>query len=247
MAYELTGRAVHVWPVSTHAPDAVIEQFRFLLTPDETDRAGRFRFDHLRRSFILARGALRVLLGRYLNIAPGGIEFSYGSKGKPALAAPGLPQFNVLQFNASHSGDLALFAFTMDCEVGVDVEAIRPMPDLEDVAKRFFCAEENAELMALPAGQRERGFFLCWTRKEAYIKATGEGLSTPLDAFRVTLQPSEPAGMVHLERDPIAAQAWTLHDLAPAPGYAAALAYRDSPRPLEILPFFNPKQLLDIA
>jgi 4'-phosphopantetheinyl transferase len=242
MAYELTGRAVHVWPVSTHAPAAVTEQFWFLLAPDETDRAGRFRFDHLRRSFILARGALRVLLGRYLNIAPGGIEFGYGSKGKPALAAP-----HRLQFNASHSGDLALFAFTTDCEIGVDVERIRPIPDTEDVAKRFFCAEETAELMALPAGQREHGFFLCWTRKEAYIKATGEGLSTPLDAFRVTLQPSEPAGMVHLERDPIAAQAWTLHDLTPAPGYAAALAYRDSPRPLETFPFLNPKQLLDIA
>lgn len=242
MAYELTGRAVHVWPVSTHAPDAVIEQFWFFLAPDEMDRAGRFRFDRLRRSFILARGALRVLLGRYLSIAPGGIEFSYGSKGKPALAAP-----HRLQFNASHSGDLALFAFTLDCEVGVDVERIRPMPDIEDVAKRFFCAEETAELMALPAGQRGHGFFLCWTRKEAYVKATGEGLSTPLDAFRVTLQPSEPAGIVHLERDPIAAQAWTLHDLAPAPGYAAALAYRDSPRPLQTFPFFNPKQLLDIA
>ncbi len=242
MAYEFTGRAVHVWPVLTQAPDAVVEHFQLLLAPDETDRAGRFRFDHLRRSFILARGALRILLGRYLNTAPGGIEFGYGSKGKPALAAR-----NALQFNASHSGDLALFAFTTDCEIGVDVERIRPMPDIEDVAKRFFCAEETAELMSLPAGQREHGFFLCWTRKEAYIKATGEGLSTPLDAFRVTLRPSEPAGMVHLERDPSAAQAWTLHDLTPAPGYAAALAYRDSPRPLEKFPFFNPKQLLDIA
>jgi 4'-phosphopantetheinyl transferase len=245
--HELTGRVVHVWPVSTLAPDAVVERFQPLLTQDETDRAGRFRFERLQRSFILARGALRVLLGRYLNIAPGDIEFSYGFRGKPALATPGLPQFNALQFNASHSGDLALFAFTMDCEVGVDVEAIRPMPDIEDVAKRFFCAEETAELMSLPDGQREHGFFLCWTRKEAYIKATGDGLSTPLDAFRVSLRPSEAAGLVHLERDPIAAQAWTLHDLAPAPGYAAALAYRDSPRPLETFPFLNPKQLLDIA
>jgi len=245
--HELTGRAVHVWPVSTHAPDAVVERFRPLLAPDEMDRAGRFRFERLQRSFILARGTLRILLGRYLNTAPGDIEFSYGSKGKPALAAPGLPQFNALQFNASHSGDLALFAFAMDCEVGVDVEAIRPMLDIENVAKRFFCAEETAELMSLPAGQREHGFFLCWTRKEAYIKATGDGLSTPLDAFRVSLRPSEAPALVHLERDPIAAQAWTLHDLTPAPGYAAALAYRDSPRQLETFPFLNPKQLLDIA
>lgn len=242
MEHELTGRAVHVWPVSTYAPDTVVERFQALLAPDETDRADRFRFPRLRQSFTLARGALRVLLGRYLNTAPGDIEFAYGSKGKPALAAD-----NRLRFNASHSGDLALFTFTMDCEIGVDVELIRPMPDIEDVAKRFFCAEETEELMSLSGGQREHGFFLCWTRKEAYIKATGDGLATPLDAFRVTLRPGAPAVMVHVQQDPIAAQAWTLHDLTPAPGYAAALAYRDSPRPLKTFPFFNPKQLLDIT
>ena len=242
MEHELTGRAVHVWPVSTYAPDAVVERFRALLAPDEADRADRFRFPHLRQSFMLARGALRVLLGRYLNTAPGDIEFVYGSKGKPAL-----PVGNRLQFNASHSGDLALFAFTLDCEIGVDVEPIRPMLDIENVAKRFFCAEEAEELMSLPAGQREHGFFLCWTRKEAYIKATGDGLSTPLDAFRVTLRPGVPANLVHLQRDRMAAEAWTLQDLTSAPGYAAALAYRDSPRPLKTFPFFNPKQLLDIT
>jgi 4'-phosphopantetheinyl transferase len=241
MEYELSGRAVHVWPVSTLAPDTVVERFESLLSPDEIERAARFRFEHLQRSFILARGALRVLLGRYLNTAPRELEFSYGSKGKPALAAPHISQ---LQFNASHSGGLALFAFTMDCELGVDVESIRRMPDIEDVAKRFFCAEETAELMSLPAAEREHGFFLCWTRKEAYIKATGEGLSMPLDGFRVTLRPHEPAGFVHFACDPIAAQAWTLHDLTPAPRYAAALAYRDSPRPFAAFTLVNPKQLL---
>ena len=242
MERELRGRAVHVWPVSLYGEDSVVERFQGFLAGDEMDRAERFRFAHLRRSFILARGVLRILLGRYLNAAPGDIEFSYGSKGKPALRTD-----HRLRFNASHSGDVALFAFTMDCEIGVDVEAIRPMPDIEHVAKRFFCAEETEELMALPPDQREQGFFLCWTRKEAYIKATGDGLSTPLDAFRVTLLPGAAAGMIHLERDLIAAQAWTLHDLSPAPGYAAALAYRDSPRPLETFPIFNPKQLLDFT
>jgi 4'-phosphopantetheinyl transferase len=240
--YELSGRAVHVWPVSIYGEDSVVKRFQGFLASDEMDRAERFRFAHLRWSFILTRGALRILLGRYMNAAPRDIQFSYGSKGKPALRAD-----HRLQFNASHSGDVALFAFTMDCEIGVDVEAIRPMPDMEDVAKRFFCAEETAELMSLPPDQREQGFFLCWTRKEAYIKATGDGLSTPLDAFRVTLLPGAAAGMIHLERNLIAAQAWTLQDLSPAPGYAAALAYRDSPRPLETFPIFNPKQLLDIT
>ncbi len=243
MELELTGRAVHVWTVLTQAPDAIVDRFKSVLASDEIDRAARFHFEHLRRSFILSRGALRLLLGRYLNIAARDIEFGYGSKGKPALAA--LP--SRLQFNASHSSDLAVYAFTMDCELGIDVEAIRPMPDIEGIASRFFCVEETAELMSLPSVQREHGFFLCWTRKEAYIKATGEGLHTPLDAFRVTLRPGEPAAMIHLERDPIAARAWTLHDLTPAPGYAAALAYRDSLRPLKTLPIFNPKQLLDFT
>jgi 4'-phosphopantetheinyl transferase len=231
-----------VWPVSIQAPESIVQQFQLLLAPDEADRAARFRFDHLRSSYILGRGALRILLGRYLNSPPQDLAFRYGSRGKPALGAPVR-----LQFNASHSGDLALFAFTMDREIGVDVEAIRLMPDLEDIAKRFFCAEETAELMSLPAGQREHAFFLCWTRKEAYIKGTGEGLSTPLDAFRVVLRPGDPAGIVHLAGDPAGARAWTLHDLRPAPGYAAALAYCDSARPFQLFKSVNPKQLLDFT
>jgi 4'-phosphopantetheinyl transferase len=242
VAFELSGRAVQVCPVSIQAPVAVVDQFRSLLSADETARAARFRFEHLQHSFILARGALRILLGRYLNTAPADLAFTYGAKGKPALAGPAR-----LQFNASHSADLALFAFTMDCELGVDIEAVRPMPDLEDIARRFFSADETAELMALSPGQRDQAFFLCWTRKEAYIKATGEGLSAPLDAFCVTLRPGDPARMVHLECDPIAAQAWTLHDLALDPRFAAALAYRDSPRSLETFKVVTPKQLLEFA
>src|SRR5208282_2181592 len=119
---------------------------------------------------------LRVLLGHYLGVAPGGIEFSYGPKGKPRLAAP-----VDVRFNISHSGGLALFAFTLDCEIGVDVEHIRPLRDMQEIASRFFCAEEATELMSLPAHGREQAFYLCWTRKEAYLKAVGEGLSEPID------------------------------------------------------------------
>ena len=240
--YELPGRVVHIWPVSIETPDPVVEQLRPLLDPVETDRAARFKFEHLRGAFILTRGVLRVLLGRYLHSVPQDVQFRYGSKGKPALLSPG-----GLQFNVSHSGGVALFAFTMDCEIGVDVEGIRPMPDMEGIAQRFFCAEETAELISLPLGQRDQGFFHCWTRKEAYIKATGEGLSEPLDAFRVTLRPGQPAGILHLGRDPAAAGLWKLHDLRVAPGYAAALAYRDTPRPIKEFSLMNPKQLLDFT
>jgi len=240
--YELPGRIVHIWPVSIETPDPMAEQLRPLLAPGETDRAARFKFEHLKAAFILTRGVLRVLLARYLHSVPRDVQFCYGSKGKPALVSTG-----GLQFNVSHSGGVALFAFTMDCEIGVDVEAIRPMPDMEAIAKRFFCAEETAELMSLPHWQRDQGFFRCWTRKEAYIKATGEGLSEPLDAFRVTLRPGEPAGMLHLGRDPAAAELWKLHDVRVAPGYAAALAYRDTPRPIKEFSLMNPKQLLDFT
>ena len=199
-----------------------------------------FRFEHLQRSFIVARGVLRTLLGHYLKTPPRDLHFNYGAKGKPSLAGARI------QFNASHSGDLALLAFTLDCELGVDAEVIRPMPDIEDIAKRFFSTEETAELMSLSAAQREQGFFLCWTRKEAYIKATGEGLSAPLDGFRVTLRPGETARIVHFGHDIDAARAWSLHNLDPAPGYAGALAYRDAPRPFKKFPLANPKQLLEL-
>jgi 4'-phosphopantetheinyl transferase len=237
--FELDGRSVHVYAVRLDAPEAVAAQFDPLLAPDERERAARFRFDHLRRSYTVARGALRVLLGRYLGADPAGIGFLYGSKGKPRLPPPAPVEFNV-----SHSGTLAVYAFTRDGELGVDVEQIRPLADMQGIAARFFCAEESVELMALASAVRTQAFFLCWTRKEAYLKAMGDGLSVPLDGFRVTLRPGEPASMVHLAQDAAAAAAWTLHDLSLAPEYAAALAYRDAPRPLVVFPPIEPAELL---
>jgi 4'-phosphopantetheinyl transferase len=198
-----------------------------LLTPDERDRADRFKFDHLRRSFVLARGVLRVLLGRYLDIDPASIRFGYDEKGKPSLARRG-----PLKFNASHSGDMALYAFTLDCEIGVDVEQVRPFDDLRRIADRFFCAEETTDLMDLPEEQREAAFFRCWTRKEAYVKAIGEGLAVPLDGFAVSLRPDQPARLIHIGHDSEAAADWTLQNLEPAAGYAGAVAYCDAPRTL---------------
>jgi 4'-phosphopantetheinyl transferase len=238
-SFDLGGRNVHIWTVRVEASSAVAAQFELVLGPDEKDRAARFRFDNLRRSFVLARGTLRMLLGCYLDVAPASIQFKYGSKGKPALAAPAC-----VDFNASHSGGLAVFAFTAGCEIGVDVEQIRPLQDIQSIADRFFCSEEAADLMSLPADQRQHGFFLCWTRKEAYIKAIGDGLSAPLDGFRVTLHPSQPARFIHLAHDTNLAQRWTLHDLRLAPNYAAALAYRDSERPVAVLPIIDPAELL---
>lgn len=170
----------------------------------------------------MVRGALRTLLGRHLDAPPESLVFEYGRAGKPALVHPA-----AIPFNVSHSGAIALIALSPEVEVGVDVEAIRPVPEMEKIAERFFCRAEAEDLRRLPKVERNRAFFLCWTRKEAYIKATGDGLSMPLDSFRVVLDPGMTPDFLHL---PEAAGLWTLQDLVPAPNYAAALAYPGPPR-----------------
>src|SRR5262249_7275622 len=155
-----------------------------------------------------ARGALRYLLGHYLHCDPAKVSLVYGLKGKPAVESP-----SSLQFNMTHSGDLAVIAFTVHREIGVDVEQIRPLADMQQIANRFFCTEEATEIMSAPQTERERAFFLCWTRKEAYIKATGDGLSAPLGSFRVTVQHDRPARFIHIQHNETEAKAWMLHDL----------------------------------
>ncbi len=151
-----------------------------------------------------------------------------------------------LQFNMSHSADMALFAFTNGCEVGADIEQVRPIRDMQDVATRFFSSSEAAELATMPPDCSTGAFFACWTRKEAYIKAIGEGLSAPLDSFRVSLRPGEPARFVSINDDKDEAAAWSLHDLAVTPGFAAAVAYRDAPRRVLVLPLVSAGQILDL-
>src|SRR5471030_1076578 len=230
-SFDLCGRDVHVWTLRTGGSGAVAAKFEPVLAPVERAHAKRFRFDHLRHSFVITRGALRYLLGRYLDLHPSIIRFGFGPKGKPALASAA-----GIEFNATHSGGLAVFAFTVGRQIGVDLEQIRPLTGTQHIADRFFCPEEAADIVSLPPSERERDFFCCWTRKEAYVKAIGDGLSAPLDEFRVTVHPNEPARMIHLAHDKNAAKAWTLHDLSLASGYAAALAYRDRQRSVFVFP-----------
>jgi 4'-phosphopantetheinyl transferase len=235
---ELSGGEVHIWTLPTTAASATAVMFEPILAPDELDRARRFHFTHLRESFLIARGALRCLLGRYLDLHPKSIQFSYSSKGKPALEAGAH-----IHFNMTHSGGLAAIAITAGCQIGVDLEQIRPLSDMQQIAARFFCSEETAEIMSLTQGERERAFFCCWTRKEAYVKAIGDGLSAPLDSFRVTVLPDIPAQFVRIGHATADTNAWTLHDLSLGPGYAAALAYRDRQRPLSIFPITDLAEL----
>jgi 4'-phosphopantetheinyl transferase len=214
---------VHVWQASLALAPASVQYLEQVLAADERERAARFHFQRDRVRFVAAHGLLRVILGRYLGDEPGRLTFSLGSHGKPALSAPANAP-HPLRFNLSHSHDVALYAVARSREVGVDVERIRMDQDLMQLAARFFSPGEVAALRALPESILPEAFFNCWARKEAYIKAVGEGLGLDLRAFEVSLRPGEPAALLVTRHDPREASRWALHHLTPAPGYAAALA-----------------------
>jgi 4'-phosphopantetheinyl transferase len=230
--FDFDSRDVHLWIVRLEASEENFARALSYLSPDETARTARFHFDRHRRAFALGRAALRALLGSYLGMDARKLDFAYGPQGKPALADSACR----LRFNVSNSGNLAAYTFTAGCEIGVDIEQHRELHDFENIARRFFAPEETADLLELPAAERTEAFFHCWSRKEAYIKAMGGGLSIPLDSFQVTLRPGVAAGMVSLGGSPEAARAWTLHDFDPDPEYAGAIAYCDGPRALVALP-----------
>jgi len=236
---ELSDRQVHLWIVRLEASDDNFERCLAWLAPEETARAERFRFPRHRRAFALGRAALRVLLASYLGNDAVDVLFVYGPQGKPALAPALENAARSLRFNVSNSGDLAAYAFTIGCEIGVDIERHRALHDFENIARRFFSPQETAELLELPDAEKTAAFFHCWSRKEAYIKAMGGGLSIPLDSFQVTLQPGVAARMVSLGGSEDAARSWTMHDFDPAPEYAGAIAYPDGPRSVQFLPIVS--------
>jgi 4'-phosphopantetheinyl transferase len=209
----------HVWSASLLQPASRLQTLRQTLTPDEQARADRFYFDEHRHRFIAARGILRALLGRYLALKPETIRFAYNDYGKPSLA---VPEASSLRFNVSHSGDMALYAVTHTQQIGVDIELLREVSDIQQIVQRFFSPQEQAEWLRLPVGQQTTGFFNCWTRKEAYIKARGQGLSLPLEQFDVSLTPNRPARLL-ADRHYQDIANWSLESLEPAPGYVGAL------------------------
>lgn len=218
--------AIHVWRVEIGQalPDAVLCARRELLSADEVERAGRLKTRVLRDRYVLCRGALRRLLGDYLGRAPRTLVFEYGPSGKPALCTGRAAGEAPIEFNVSHADDLALIALTRHSRVGIDVERIRSLPDADALVRRFFAPGEQAQYMSLPAESRTSAFFRCWTRKEAFVKASGGGLSQPLDEFDVTLGPDEPARLLRVAGLSTPPGGWSLHSFQPAPGHAAAVA-----------------------
>src|ERR1700732_2234518 len=187
----LSDNVVHVWRASLAVDPSALRRLKSMLAQNELERAERFIFDPDRNHFIAARGILRDVLGRYLQCAPQTIDFVYGTRGKPAISSAG--SRHPLCFNLSHSQGLAVIGIARERELGIDVEMIRPDFASEEIAERYFSANEIADLNKLPTEQRDNGFFLCWTRKEAYIKAKGDGLHLPLDSFDVSVSPEMPA------------------------------------------------------
>lgn len=215
---------VHVWQarLSGH----LVESLESLLSEEETARANRFHFNKDRNHFIVARGLLRQLLAAYLGVAnPAGISLSYAKNGKPFLARELDSSIN---FNLAHSNGLALYAFSFGRELGIDLECAGEEFPGDEIAERFFSATEVKQLQSLPAEFRSRGFFNCWTRKEAYIKARGEGLSMPLNEFDVSLAPGEPAALLRNHKDANEVDRWSMRSISMSPGYVAALVVEGS-------------------
>jgi 4'-phosphopantetheinyl transferase len=213
---------LRLWSIPLDPSPQAVAALGKLLSPDEQERAARFRFDVHRRRYAVGRGALRRLLGRELGLPPEAVTFDYGPRGKPFLAARHAG--SNLQFNLSNSEELALVGFLHGREVGVDVEFLKPMPDAEEIGERFFSIPEREVLKRVARAEKEIAFFNAWTRKEAYLKAVGEGLAVALDSFDVTLAPGEPARMLALNGDPQAAERWFYLHLDPQPRYVGAVA-----------------------
>lgn len=213
---------VHLWSSELDLPGEVRRGLEKSLSPDEVERAQRFHFERDRNRFVVRRGLLRVLLGRYLEMPPRAIRFTYTDLGRPGLA--GGSGTSGLQFNLSGSQGRAIYAVACEQSVGVDIERVRPIPEADRIAELYFSAVERESLRSLPPELQAIGFFNCWTAKEALLKARGYGLSYPLNSFAVTVLPSAPARLLSVAGDEHEAARWSLVRLEPGAGYVATVA-----------------------
>jgi 4'-phosphopantetheinyl transferase len=220
--WQLNGRDVHVWASRLDRPVEQISSFAQMLSPDELERAEGFHFERDRNRFIAGRATLRTILSYYLQWDPVQLRFAYSSRGKPTL--DGWSGGGMLHFNLAHSRGVILVAVTRASAVGIDVEWIHPVTDAENIAARFFSPGEASGLEALPKNQREQAFFNLWTRKEAWLKATGDGLSETLGQIEVSFLPGEPARVLAISGNPEIAASWTLAEFIPATNFVAAIA-----------------------
>ncbi len=223
----LAAGEVHIWRLRLTSPDR--PQLLTILAADEQRRAGQFLFDHHREHFVVGRARMRQLLAAYAQCGANELDFAYENLGKPRFRQPELAAR--FHFNFSNSGDLGLFAITRDQPLGVDLERVRPMQDMLGLAKRYFADSETEKLTRLSSAEQPAAFFRCWTRKEAYLKAIGKGLTFPLRNVEVEFLDDRPCRIYDVNGDRGEADAWTLMHLSPAEEFPAALAIRRRPSP----------------
>jgi 4'-phosphopantetheinyl transferase len=228
---ELTGQDVHCWSVPLICDESSLEFLQTPLSSDERERADRYRFSIHRRRFIVRHAALRIILAAYRGVPACSINFQVDHYGKPELAASLTD--DPLYFNLSHSDELALIAVSRSGPLGVDIERIRPLPDLEAIATQYFSPKEQAAILRLPAEQRLLAFYRCWTSKEAFIKALGMGLQFELNRFDVSVSPTDPPALLCIDNDPQKARRWCMTDVACEEGYMGAFV--SAKRPGEML------------
>ncbi len=217
----LENNAVHIWRVKLDISPSFIELMLRPLSPQECDRANRLQFERDRRRFIVSHGVMRIILSRYLGCEPEQVQYQMTENGKPFLEKK--PE---LHFNLAHSHEIALIAVTPLGEIGIDVEYIRPLEDINRLARQCFSAQEYQQYISLPAPEKQQAFFTCWTRKEAFLKALGSGLAFPLDNFTVSLLSTEPARLVMVSGKHNESTDWTLQAIDCEAKYSAAFALR---------------------
>lgn len=222
MIQALTFGIPHFYTIRLEQFVKSLTDYESLLSSEEKERASRFRFMKDRKCYVVCRASLRYILGYHLKENPSRIRFRYSSHGKPELVATD----KAVYFNISHSHQVGMIGINMKTPIGIDVELIQYDDDLAEIAQKFFSRAEVAVFKSLSEEERPQGFFNCWTRKEAFIKAVGHGLSFPLDQFEVSLKPQDDAHLKATHFDPDERQYWHLRTLTTPVGYAAAFAVR---------------------
>lgn len=238
---------VHIWSIALNGPSSFVNALFRLLSSDEQNRASRL-LEHLQNRFVTARGMLRVVLSYYLDFPPEKIVFKYTDEGKPVLASKtmGRRRKSELNFNLSHSNDLALYAITVGREVGVDVEQVMPVPELEIIVEQNFSPAEFDDFKSISPEKKLEAFYRHWTRKEAYAKAIGKGLSIPLDSLGVSLEPRSPIPFTRLHTAPSGISDWVLHDLCPSLGYIGSLAFKGPDAPVYMWTFASAVEAFEL-